>query len=156
DSIEDYMQQLLQRVRGDGPSTTGNSGTSMVYRAAAAPQTPPGELVVKKSTPLVLPNAELPPVKAEEYVPRSSAAERNVNLAAMRELANSQARSAIQTHQKKIGLALSGGKFVTSIVAILTAGILVYMGYTNNIRLTIGAGGLGFVIGMYWLMQGLF
>ena len=152
ESIEDYMQQLLQRVRGDGPPT--GTGANPVYRAAATPSAP--DEAPKKAAAPPPPKPDLPPVKPEEYVPRSTAAERTVNLAAMRELANSQARNAIQTHQKKVGLQLSGGKLITAVVALVTAVVLVWSGSSNNLRLTMAAGGLGAVIGLYWLLQAMF
>ncbi len=94
DSIEAYMNRLLQRVQGepdDGskPETVAlTASTSSLDMAESRLLAPEGEpLESGESQPPADPNAPL--------VPRSEAPEKHSNLSAMRELANQSARSAI-------------------------------------------------------------
>ena len=93
DSIEAYMNRLLQRVQGDEdevPSTqapdtesVGENTTAIVERD----ESPEPEAVEKP------PEEDYDP--AAPLVPRSHAPERNSDMSAMRELANQSARSAV-------------------------------------------------------------
>lgn len=99
DSIEAYMNRLLRRVQGQSES-----------EPAAKPTAPRTQVVEPKREPVrqSIPEpeeAEASTSKSEvmnsPYVPRSQAPERNSNLAAMRELANSSARTAIAASARK-------------------------------------------------------
>lgn len=91
DSIEAYMNRLLNRVQG-GPGnvaatkpetislSTNPAGTSESVDEESVPSVPAPSEFVDPSAPMV---------------PRSNAPERNSNMSAMRELANESARSAI-------------------------------------------------------------
>ncbi len=86
DSIEDYMNRLLQRVqRDDDPSGMAETSTltasSLPVEGKLASDEP-----VEEAEPVDV-NAPL--------IPRSKAPERSHDLSAMRELANSSARSAV-------------------------------------------------------------
>ncbi|MEO9595511.1 MAG: FHA domain-containing protein [Rhodopirellula bahusiensis] len=119
DSIEAYMNRLLQRVQ----KQSGDEAAP----AAEKPQkaaTEPVEIPVQAETtdhdlePEVIepvdPNAPL--------IPRSQAPERNSNLSAMRELANESARSAVersaksQSHSSRVQAMV---KFSQAVVAII-------------------------------------
>jgi hypothetical protein len=104
ESIESYMSKLMQRVRGDSdkPSSQGPPAGKPGYQpsyqptyqpeaspASATPDAPPTQSSVHET------------VRPEEYIPRSPPPEMNANLAAMRELANSAARTAIAKHHRK-------------------------------------------------------
>jgi hypothetical protein len=112
DSIESYMTRLLQRVSGD---------------SEAAPRwTPPADPDAPPSAPVAAASVSAPPtVEAEAfdpktYVPRSTAPELNANLAAMRALANSTARDAIDTSSKRVQLRAAATKLSLSMIAVLT------------------------------------
>ncbi|MEZ6110399.1 MAG: hypothetical protein R3C99_05215, partial [Pirellulaceae bacterium] len=78
ESIQAYMNRLLNRVRDD--------------RTDPAPAPLPKSV----SAPAPLPVTEEPTyVEPKEYIPRSQAPERGVNMAAIREVANESARNAI-------------------------------------------------------------
>ncbi len=95
DSIEAYMNRLLQRVQGQsGPATTDAAPKSQSptrSEANAPSETSPVGVVngIQESKP---PQAIDP---SEPFVPRSQAPEHSDGLAAMRELANATADSAI-------------------------------------------------------------
>ncbi|WP_404306751.1 FHA domain-containing protein [Neorhodopirellula lusitana] len=158
DSIEAYMNRLLQRVQGQPDEAP-------VPAAKAEP--------VAKSEPVVEANTEASDLDASDsmeigttseaevspdapLVPRSQAPERNSNLSAMRELANESARSAItrsnrsQSHTTRIqamlkfayaGIALICGliavamidlmmlKVIAVIAALVAAGIFIKEGF---------------------------
>ena len=121
DSIEAYMNRLLQRVQGRGGKTsTGDSATRwtpapppVAPQSAAETRPVGGQQSSSQRASATTSDATLkdtagadgsPTATAtsagaadhEPFVPRSTAPERNSNLAAMRELANSSARTAIQ------------------------------------------------------------
>ncbi len=148
ESIESYMQQLLTRVRGDSPPT--GTGPNPVYRAAAAPA-PTREAEEKP----VAPPKPVAPVTKEEYIPRSQAPEQSMSLAAMREVANSQARAAIQTHAKKVGKKQSSGRFAAAAAAIVL-GVpgLIWGLQTHSLPATAG-GGISLIVGLFWAGQAL-
>ncbi|TWU63300.1 Chromosome partition protein Smc [Crateriforma conspicua] len=96
DSIEAYMNRLLQRVQ-NGPNATGATGggsapTPQKDASAAAEEAPAAEIPVEPE-PVIDPNAPL--------IARSEAPEKHTNLSAMRELANDSARSAISRSTKQ-------------------------------------------------------
>lgn len=104
ESVEDYMNRLLNRMRGNPDAAP----------EPAKPQAPPksethsriAELHKENLESMEGPDATQPP-KAEkpfnpdEFVPRVSAPEKVQNLAAMRELANTTARSAIHKSSRE-------------------------------------------------------
>ncbi len=150
ESIESYMQQLLSRVRGDAPPS--GSGPNPVYKAAVAPQS---KDVEQKPKAVEAKPINTTPVTKEEYIPRSTAPEQSMSLAAMREVANSQARSALQTHAKKVGKRKSSGRFFASAVALALGATGLSWGIQTS-SLPATAGGLiGLIVGAYWLIQGL-
>ncbi|WP_250928081.1 FHA domain-containing protein [Aporhodopirellula aestuarii] len=104
DSIEAYMNRLLQRVQGQ-PSSSPTSPAPVAPKKVAKPVEP-----VAKEVPSATSETNENEVTSKEQpvapdpdaplVPRSQAPERNSDLSAMRELANASARSAItRSHQ---------------------------------------------------------
>jgi len=94
ESIESYMERLLNRVRGEaGTAPTTDSGKITNPRMTQV--TPEPEQNIRMTTT----TADL--VDHSEYVPRSQAPEQVHQLSALRELANTAARSAIEHHAKK-------------------------------------------------------
>ncbi|QDV61309.1 FHA domain-containing protein [Crateriforma conspicua] len=96
DSIEAYMNRLLQRVQ-NGPNATsaavGGSAPAPQKDAAAAVEEAPAAEIPVEPEPVIDPNAPL--------IARSEAPEKHTNLSAMRELANDSARSAISRSTKQ-------------------------------------------------------
>ncbi|MFT7643858.1 MAG: hypothetical protein ACI9G1_005624, partial [Pirellulaceae bacterium] len=129
DSIDEYMARLLQRVRGDdepaedstrrAPATAGGSSQPSVERSSVEE-----EPVEEEKAPLT----------ADEFKPARQAPEANTNLSAMRELANTSARTAITASNRKKGMRIT----------------LTFMALT----VISGSGGLGLILCSF-LMQSL-
>lgn len=122
DSIEDYMAQLMQRLQG---GVTGEA-------PAPKPDPKPVDEVVETPEPVAA--VEQPPVAekevvmdASEYKPRSSAPEQNSNMAAMRDLANQSARSAIKTSTTKVRWAFAGARFGMALFFFSIGSVMFYM-----------------------------
>jgi hypothetical protein len=138
ESIEVYMNRLLQRVRGDdigssyrapapatrtvGPPTRTSPAPAL--RPAPAAPAPKPEAASRSSASGPAPPSET--MSPEEFVPRSQAPERSERLAAMRDLANSSARSAIGRYTRTrwlvnalIRLGLTAGAAAASFLLIL-------------------------------------
>lgn len=142
DSIEDYMDRLLKRVRGESTTSTGTWKQSYTEAAPAAepvnaaPPEPESEPVV------TLPQ--------EEYVPRSKAPELTSDLFAMRELANSAARSAIDQHVRRLSGQQAAGRMVGACLTVGTSLLLAYWAWrTRSLGAGVGAA-IGGAVGAYW------
>jgi hypothetical protein len=96
DSIRQYMDQLMRRVRGE--STQTSSLTTPAEPKQAIKQEPVAAPVDAAKNA----EAATPPevMSSDQYTPRSSAPEKTDNLAKMREVANTSARTAIDTASK--------------------------------------------------------
>lgn len=116
DSIEAYMQRLLQRVSGDAEPSTPRVAAS--HAQLVAPRAESNIVEPTKTSPAE--TAE-EPFDPSTYVPRSTAPELNSNLAAMRELANNSARSAIDSSSKRRQAKHAIGKVVMAMAAVGTA-----------------------------------
>lgn len=145
DSIEAYMSRLLKRVRGDSHVATPAVAVPAPKPAPVAPAPLPVEIA---PAPIATVPAET--VKPEEYVPRQKAPELTTNMAAMRELANSAARTAIVKHQKRSG---SQQAMMQSVGAALTlvCGLVAAFGayYYRSLPGAIAAG-IGLAAALYW------
>lgn len=119
DSIEAYMQRLLMRVSGDSESSRPKSGPRIAPTVVAAPAPDARDF----STPHEdLSHADThEPFDFKSYVPRSSAPELTKNLSAMRELANSTARQAIDASSKRQRRGLAHGKYLFALVTTAVA-----------------------------------
>jgi hypothetical protein len=122
DSIENYMSRLMQRLRTtdsepapqDIRKSSSRGATSAQSRTTSAPAEPPPPPKPVDNTPITC---------LSELAPRTQAPEGGANLAAMRELANSAARGAIEFHQQH-----SGKKRITIRTMNVLLGILVAAG----------------------------
>lgn len=106
DSIEAYMNRLLRRVQGqseaDAPESRPQPQPQVVAPVAKPPEsTEPGNASQLQTPASPTAPTSTPAQPDSPYVPRSQAPERSGNLAAMRELANSSARTAIATSARK-------------------------------------------------------
>ena len=93
-SIQDYMTQLLKRV-GSGPGML----------PAPAPPTPKqireAKAKAAAETQLARRKEETKPLEPGEFIPRAVAPEAQSNLMALRDVANTSARNAIDKHQRR-------------------------------------------------------
>jgi hypothetical protein len=146
DSIEAYMQRLLQRVSGDSdqpsryvppPSTTPSD------QPAAAPEEVEEPVAVVAETPF----------DPTTYVPRSTAPELSANLAAMRKLANTSARSAIDSSSKRRQAKHASGKIYLSLGAVATAVALWWLSLRTHSAVSyyaaLTAGAAAFIWGLH-------
>lgn len=142
DSIEAYMNRLLQRVQGGStgasiaPSPAITRPVEPTHRdessasLAGASATPAGAAEPLGAAPLSAHQSAVAgsslPAEPAPYIPRSQAPERTSNLAAMRELANNSARSAIAHSVRKRMVHQQISKFALCGVAIFTGGAIMF------------------------------
>lgn len=140
ESIEDYMQRLLHRVRGESDSPASK------------------EQPVVKTSPTVAREQAPTPAESEEiksqgpYVPRAAAPERAATLQAMREVANESRRSALDQHDRSQTQLLRYMKLGTAVAGYACGvGLYLFVGFSDLLS-TIGIMcGLG--IGLSWTWQ---
>ncbi len=151
DSVEEYMRKLLARMRGVSESEVElpkSAPTPAAARIAPRATTPsPTNRPTEVSSPQGRPTTSTVPATGpysvdatepfdpEKYMPRALAPERSKSLAAMRELANSSARTAIHksTRQRHVSSILL--KAVIAIVGALVGTVLLAI---NGFNLNIG------------------
>ncbi len=106
--VQDYMNSLLQRLKGGEPSKQPIA-TTFVHAV------PPARTLTEAPV-----NSDLQPVterlKPNEFLPKRVAPEKNANMTAMRELANASSRSAVKSSELRrqkansnLQLLLTGG-----------------------------------------------
>jgi hypothetical protein len=147
ESIDNYMAQLLKRVRGVGAGYQAPSAQPQAPAATAATDTP--------EPPAPSPSAEQ--AASVEEVPsklarRSTAPELSSDLAAMRELANLSARAAIDKHAYRNWGRAAFGKLTIAMLAAATGAATVYFAPAPDSMLMY-AGLSSFVITLFWLLQ---
>lgn len=151
DSIEAYMNRLLQRVQGRGDSREGGA-PAVVAAPVAAVKSVAAEEMEALTAELAKDDTPLDP--DSPYIPRSQAPERTSNLAAMRELANVSARDAIQRsvrqqiHSNVIRkFAMAAGGFVGGVI------FLVVSRFGMNWQLM--ASGCLFLLAGFWIWEAI-
>jgi hypothetical protein len=121
DSIESYMEQLLRRVRGD---TSIINPDKPIQPADEAKRKEANERhkalretlhADTEKVPVLMPTAEQEPFRA-----RQIAAEKLPDMSAMRELANTTTRSAINQSERKRMVSTIYSKLIVSIVGFLS------------------------------------
>ncbi|MDX1945416.1 MAG: hypothetical protein SFU86_08405 [Pirellulaceae bacterium] len=147
ESIESYMDRLLKRVRGDAHGAGGAAEKPASRYVPAVPAPAP--------LPQTKPVTPVEPVKAEEYIPRCQAPEQGVNLAAMRELANSAARSAIQSHASRRGGKTARGRLLGSGASLVVGAFAGIFAILQGSWLLGGCSALALVAAAYCGMNGL-
>jgi len=144
ESIESYMDRLLKRVRGSSPASTAPPASM----STAVPATPLAQVAT------VVP-PELTAEEPTEYMPRTTAPELPANLSAMRELANTAARTAIDRHVRKHTGRQAAGRLVAAGLTIATSVLLGYWAWqSHSLQAGVGAG-IGGGIGIYWTLAAL-
>lgn len=148
ESIESYMDRLMKRVRGDGGAGQSSwKASSSLAPPASAPT--PEPVAAPEPTPAISDS------QPAEYSPRRTAPELSTNLSAMRDLANSAARTAIDQHIRQHTSRRATKRLFGAFVIV---GLSVAMAYwawrIHSFQAGLGAG-LGCAIGSYWTMMAL-
>jgi hypothetical protein len=172
ESIEDYMNRLLQRVRGDeaGSSyrvTTTTRTAPPPNRTAPPPSrttpaaqlraAPPPQDAAVTQTAARLPSGggeQAATINPEEFLPRSQAPERSEHLAAMRDLANTSARTAIGRHTRARWLATCFTRTVLGLGALVACIFLIIFS-TNSPVLAFSGAAFAAIGSAYWLIRAL-
>jgi hypothetical protein len=142
ESIESYMDRLMKRVRGD----------STPLASKLNPIAKPAEEATPQSVATPAATTEEPTEEAEEageYSPRRTAPEIS-NMTAMRELANSAARSAIDKHVRKHTGKQVTGKLFGACLTVGTSLMLAYWAWKAQSLPAAVAAAIGSCIGLYW------
>jgi len=115
EALDAYMANMMQRMRDHSPS-------ALLELASIAP-TEPVAVVPSEPTPLDYD----PSVPFEiESMKQGHRAPASTDLAALREIANTSARSAIATHRKKRKVESAIGKIIVALTAFGTSGFLIW------------------------------
>jgi archaellum component FlaC len=154
ESIEDYMKRLMARMRGGSLEEEIKPIPAPVANIAS----PPPQSTDSISSPkLALPSAATEraplnttgPFNPEEYVPKALAPEKTRNMAAMRELANNSARSAIQVSaRRRYGTAIA----LKLAIALIGLGVGITLVMINGLNVNIGliATVASFLVALIW------
>ncbi len=163
ESIDQYMSQLMDRVRSASGGQPGSSTAGRVYMPL--PDVPmeenDGDASTSASSPWLAgppstPDRESAPESGEPrtYTPRGPAPEKPDAMAAMREVANISAQSAIARHGRGLLRQRSRGKLWIAAASLLTAAMLMaawqYFGSADSL---LYAGVLSLVGGAAWALQ---
>jgi hypothetical protein len=144
ESIELYMERLLKRVRGE---------TSV--RLPAPPPEADAEfkpqLADEAAEEIQDPAAE----KVDENSLRRTAPKLNENLSAMRDLANTAARSAIDRHVRKHKGKQAAGTIFIALLTLGFSGVASYRAWQLHSLEAGVAAGIGGAAGAYWLLASL-
>lgn len=116
-SVQEYMNQLLNRLNGE-PTTT----------APVVKSTPEEQQGNKKEIVEPEPIPEpVNPLTAEEYIPQQAAPEKQNTLDNLRQLANDSTRSAVNKSIKKKNIDLAKIYGAAAFVCLLLAGVCMWM-----------------------------
>jgi hypothetical protein len=159
ESVDMYMARLLKRVRTseveskaapdagagkDGSSESENAARSDVMAARGhEPEEPqePSEVLDERAPP-------------PELFPRTVAPEKQVNLAAMRELANFSAQTAIDRHARSKIRNATNVKLLVSIMGLLTGSGTMWLAcFRNGGDTAFYAATVSFAIALLWGVQ---
>jgi hypothetical protein len=147
ESIEDYMQRLMQRVSGS---------TEMAYTAPAVRRRDR----VEESQPVEATPAKVvapaiakdrPPAKLS---PRAVAPETSLDISALRELANLSAQIAIGRYSHKVFVKTMLSKLVVATVSLVSGLALLWMWYSlSAAQMTLYAAMLALLATFYWGLE---
>jgi hypothetical protein len=149
ESIESYMERLMKRMRGEegSPKTAGAPPTAPVPVSSSPAMAEPA------APHSVAGHEQLPGAEPGEFSPRRAAPEVVASMSAMRDLANTAARSAIDQHVRKhTGQQATGRLIGACLTVALAAGLGYWAWKTHSLQAAAGAiigGGLG----AHWLLS---
>jgi len=146
ESIETYMERLMQRVRGDSADPARPAIMPVLQKQFE-------ELAAEAPVQSSAPEAQQP-VKPAEYLPRSQASELSSNLAAMRELAKTAARTAIEHRHQKSDNKQAAFRLLGAGVVLLVSALLGYWAWQmSSVSAAVGAS-IGLLTGSLWALRG--
>jgi hypothetical protein len=147
ESIDDYMDRLMKRVR------KGASEPDRPKDKASTRNAPRG----KSAAAEAVPNASPSRLKNHEQAkmsPRAVAPEKPVDLAAMREVANLSAQTALDQHARRLRERTSFLRLIVAIVALIAGCALFWLWrYAAPSLLTFIAAQVSFAISLLWGIQ---
>ena len=147
ESIDEYMARLMNRVKG-------MAGDTPVRPVKATVVSEPAPVETQEASPA---SHQLPPENrqpAEAMAPRAVAPEKRVSLAAMRELANLSARTAVDRHARDQLNRSRQGKLTVAAVALFTGFVLIGMWFWfNAINLTFYSGLAAIIVSLIWFIR---
>jgi hypothetical protein len=142
-SVDEYMSQLMRRVGGS--TSQAPSSSRHAPKTAKASGQPAEPDHAQASSP--------PPRKPVRRKPPGPAPERT-GFAAMRELANVSARSAVDQHARRQMVAISRSKLVVAITATVAGMSLLWLWTTHApIGVTLLAAIVSLAIAVLWALQ---
>jgi len=147
-TIDQYMAELLARLRG-GPSTDAppkpvGQPTQRSKATKVAPVTP---------SPAAAPSHQQPADTPQRRPKRSLPPELTSDLATMRELANSSARTAVKLSTRRRWTEAAVGKLVVGGVAVLCSGLLIAWSPAVQSHYTLAAA-VSLAVAVFWILQG--
>ena len=157
ESIEDYMKRLMARMRGGSVEEESKASTASASSNSAVTPSKPQTETTNAAGKIALPAAATErsnasttsPFNPEEYVPKALAPEKTRNMAAMRELANTSARSAIQVSaRRRYGTAIA----MKLAIALIGLGVGATLVMINGLNVNIGliATIASFMVALIW------
>lgn len=154
ESIDEYMAKLMARVRGLTKDDSPKSNPAPAQKSAgsesdSATKVEPSLEKKSESVPAAPKPSEL---TDSEFRPRAVAPEKTDHLSAMRELANKNARMALDSHTRKMLLANMRWKLVIALVALFTCFFLMWVATWQGTIAYFGAV-TSMVIAVVWGLQ---
>lgn len=155
ESIEDYMKRLMARMRGGSleeevkPSSPAPAASAAPSHSPSADSMSSPKIALPGAATERAPTSTTGPFNPEEYVPKALAPEKTRNMAAMRELANNSARSAIQVSaRRRYGTAIA----LKLAIALIGLGVGVTLVMINGLNVNIGliATIASFLVALIW------
>ena len=119
-SIQDYMAQLMQRVGGSDAPPPANKPEKPDPAKKPTPQVEKKPVVIQPK-----PEPKPKPLDPSEFVPRAVAPEATSGLKALRAVANTSTRSAIDRYNRR---SLDTKAIISGIIAFVAFGVAVAMG----------------------------
>ncbi len=152
ESIEEYMAGLLNRMRGGNASDALFTPATRPKRKSQSASSPKPSTVEQAERDVSSGQIVDMPITSGELARRPQPVETS-DLAAMRELANTHARSAIDTHGKKRLLVTTLGSFGAALVFLAGALAIFRLGPEDDQAMRTGAMTL-VVASVYWAYVG--
>lgn len=145
ESIDAYMERLMQRVTGGTGEVTGAMAVAEHLQRAKAQAAKKG-----KVAPVEADDSEF------EYTPKVAAPEKSADLTALRELAMTSANANIQNYHAATKAKTANEKWIVVVVAMICAMGLCYICINYKSDWSYLAAGAAFMVALYWAIQASF
>jgi len=158
DSIDDYMAQLLQRLRGQGPSAGLEPSSPVLIHEQPELTQPTDQDSQSHMGASGDPDRDESAESAERNMPprrvqRAQPPDLASNLSAMREVANTSARAAIEHSSRRQWSRTAIGKLVLAVIMLFFA-VLVLLSGLSFLNVMVFVVALG--AALFWGLQGSF